>query len=51
MHPTYLRRKVGKSSSLVIVVKAWSRLLKAVVESPSLKVLKSCVDVVLWNMV
>jgi len=29
----------------------WHRLPKEMVEPPSLKVFKRCVDVVLWNMV
>ena len=33
------------------VVKPWTRLPKAVVESPSLKEFKNCVDVVLGDMV
>ena len=33
------------------VAKHWNRLPKMVVESPSLEVLKKCVDMALWDIV
>ena len=42
---------IGKNFFTKMVIKHWSRLRREVVESPSLEVLKKCVDVALRDMI
>jgi len=46
-----LRLDIGENFFTDRVVKPWTRLPRAVVESPSLEVFKKRIDVALWDMV
>jgi len=51
LHQGRFRLDIRKNLFTDRVVMHWNRLPRAVVESPSLEVLKRCANVAVWNMV
>jgi len=51
LHRGVFRLDVKKNAFTERIIKIWNKLPREVVESPSLEVVKRCVDVVLRHMV
>jgi len=51
LHQGRFRLDIKENFFTARVVRHWTRLPRAVVESPSLEGSKNCVDVALWDMV